>query len=204
MQAPSQSSSTPDLVVAGLFHLEALPFFDRADLAEAFRPLNDALAAAYDRLLAAERAEVVTRANLQHLDVEVDALVMAFAEAVKHHDGERGSAHFARIFPRDVDAVVDPVGALQATALARIVEALEGEALAPLAGTWRDPLAERAAAYERAVEAHDARRAELRAARDEEVARREAWFTQVASHLEALTAVLPDTDLTQRLVFPQR
>lgn len=203
MQGPNTDTQTHDLVVIGLYHLEALEFFEEtAPLADGFSEINDQLHSTHQALTKAERSHAPRQAMLPLIDVELDALVMAFAEYLTGEDGGKPGALHEKFFPEGVERVVDPVGVQEAEAVRRMVATLrEDAAVASLKVPWEEALAKSLKRYDEAIAAHDTAATALHEARDTANAARKAWFDAVAKHCEEIEIHFPDTPVTQHLFF---
>lgn len=201
MQGPPHDTPTHDLVVIGLHHLAALEFFDEmTPLVETFRAINDKLQQAFEARTAAERYHAPVQAQLPLVDIELDAIVMAFAETVKA--GDSSDALFEALFPGGLQRVVDPIGVLEAEEVDKILALLmERSDAADLRDPWASMLQECARRYRAAIKAREEATQTLDAALGAEEATRKAWFEAVGKHCGTIEESFPDSPVTEAVFF---
>jgi len=201
MQGPPHDTPTHDLVVIGLHHLAALEFFDEMrPLVETFRAINDKLQQAFEARTAAERHHAPIQAQLPLVDIELDAVVMAFAETVKA--GESPEALFDALFPGGLQRVVDPIGVLEANAVDKILALLmERPDAADLRDPWASTLQDCVERYRAAIKAREEATQTLDAALGAEEAARKAWFEAVGKHCGNIEESFPDSPVTEAVFF---
>lgn len=201
METPSTDTATTELLIQGAYHQAGLAYLEElAARAGAFAQVQEGLQKAWEARLAAEMGAAAARARVLHVDVEADALLLAFGDAVADAD----TALHGVLFPAGLERVVGPVGAVQTEAVRGILERF-GKASQPAAkglrDSWTGPLEEILARYEDVVRQKDQADAAFDAAKAREDAARKAWFEAVAAHLALVDAEYPESDFTRALLF---
>ncbi len=201
MQGPAHDTPTHDLVVIGLHHLAALEFFDEtAPLVEPFRAINDKLQQTFLDRTTAERDHAPVQAQLPLVDIELDAIVMAFAETVKA--GESPEPLFEALFPGGLQRVVDPIGVLEAEAVEKLLARLKDH---PDAAGLRDPwvplLEDCSGRYRSAIGAREKSTKALDVTLGSEETARKAWFKAVEEHCGTIEKTFPDSPVTEAVFF---
>jgi len=204
MDSPRADLPTCEMIVQGLHHAEALAFFEATEaLAEPFAELNAHLAEAWKERVRAEREAAPRRARVKLLDLDLDALVMAFAEVVRDLDAAAGGQRAGVAFPDEVEPIVSPIGEAQAREVRALLGRLtDHEELADLREPWSAVLGEQLDRYEAAIASRDAALERLARAREAEAEARRAWLEAVVEHIAVIEEDLPDSDLTEALFFP--
>ena len=205
MQGPPSDSPSSDLVRIGLFHLESVTFFEETEhLAESFHAANDRLLSAFEARLTAERSAAPMEARVPLIDVELDALLMGFAEALKAHDRAAGVEPLCDLFfPQGVEEAVAPVGASQATIVHDVLERMRQQPqTAELQDPWGELLGQWLGRYDQAIDSRNEARRALDEAGSAERKARDAWFEAAARNCEVIAEEFPDSSVTQDLFFP--
>lgn len=204
METLDKDTATIELLVQGAYHLEGISKVEEtAGHTDDFRRIQNDLQRAWDARFEAQRAAATTQARVIHVDVEMDALLLAFGDVVTAADTEKGSKLHATLFPAGVERVVAPVGVLETQAVRGILQRLEKTAGAEaLRADWTGPLGDTLGRYEALLEERDMAGAALAQATEKEQAARAAWLEAVGRHLALAAEHYPDSAATRALFLP--
>lgn len=206
METPRRDTSTVDLVVQGAYHLAGISQVEEtAEHVDNFQKVQDALRQAWALRFEAEQAAAAAQSRVLHVDVEMDALLLAFGDAVLAADAEGKTNLHALLFPTGIQRVVEPVGVLQTEATHGILKRLaaSGDPVAKgLSVEWAGPLGATLGRYDALIEARDKAEEALAALRAAEESARDAWFQAVTTHLTLVGESFPESAFTRALFFP--
>jgi hypothetical protein len=166
--------------------------------------VQNGLQQAWDARFEADRTAAAARAQVLHIDVEMDGLLLGFGDVVTAADEASGTTLHAKLFPAGVERVVAPVGVLETRAVRAILDRLAKDPAAKaLSAEWSGPLGDTLGRYEALLGERDVAETALAKAREREAAARTAWFQAVARNLALVEEHYPDSDAARALFLPK-
>jgi hypothetical protein len=180
-------------------------FAETAPLAETFRPVNDALAAAGNERKARYVVVIETRAGVRVAEFVVEREIRAFARALQSAEGDAdGPAHHT-IFPAGLNAVILPRRRDQLSELRNLITRFRGSvvpAAVALAAEWLPRLTAAADRLAAALDAFDAAASAYDEAFRLELNARTRHFFAVDELMGRVRTLFPRNRAQQDAVFP--